>query len=202
MLDLAPLDGSDPVTNHETVERELTLHDPRLAALPRILALSKADLLDGATAAAVQRRWRDRLHGAVPVLLTSAATRQGLDELIRTLLRTVGPAASDGGEGAVQGALAAVPADAAPLAEHRTFKPRATRDYTVTRTEDGVFTVDGQAIRRLVARYDLDNEDALAHLERRLRGIGVIRALEAAGFEPGDDVELAGIAFELDPSGR
>ena len=29
--------------------------------------------------------------------------------------------------------------------------------------------------------------------------IGVIRALEAAGFEPGDDVEIAGTLFELDP---
>jgi hypothetical protein len=27
----------------------------------------------------------------------------------------------------------------------------------------------------------------------------VIRALEDEGFEPGDDVEIAGVAFELDP---
>ena len=36
-------------------------------------------------------------------------------------------------------------------------------------------------------------------LEQRLKGIGVIRALEAAGFEPGDDVEIGGTVFELDP---
>jgi GTP-binding protein len=29
----------------------------------------------------------------------------------------------------------------------------------------------------------------------------VIRALEAAGFTPGDDVEIAGVVFELDPGG-
>jgi len=39
----------------------------------------------------------------------------------------------------------------------------------------------------------------MAYLERRLRGIGVIRALEAEGFEPGDEVRLAGVEFELDP---
>ena len=32
-----------------------------------------------------------------------------------------------------------------------------------------------------------------------LRGIGVIKALESAGFKTGDDVELAGVEFELDP---
>ena len=57
----------------------------------------------------------------------------------------------------------------------------------------------GPGVERLVARYDLENEDALAYLERRLRGIGVIRALEAEGFEAGDEVEIAGIAFDLDP---
>jgi len=29
--------------------------------------------------------------------------------------------------------------------------------------------------------------------------MGVIKALEAEGFEPGDDVEIAGTLFELDP---
>ncbi|MDX6649611.1 MAG: hypothetical protein QOJ97_1562, partial [Solirubrobacteraceae bacterium] len=33
----------------------------------------------------------------------------------------------------------------------------------------------------------------------RLRAIGVIGALQDAGFEPGDDVEIAGVEFELDP---
>ncbi len=35
VLDLSPADGSDPIANHATVERELELHDPHLAALPR-----------------------------------------------------------------------------------------------------------------------------------------------------------------------
>ena len=61
------------------------------------------------------------------------------------------------------------------------------------------FSVSGAGVERLLARYDLDNEEALAHLERRLRGIGVLRALEAEGFQAGDEVEIAGVAFDLDP---
>jgi len=45
----------------------------------------------------------------------------------------------------------------------------------------------------------VDNEEALRYLEERLRAMGVIRALQAAGFEAGDDVEIAGTIFELDP---
>jgi GTP-binding protein len=36
-------------------------------------------------------------------------------------------------------------------------------------------------------------------VERRLQRMGVIRALEAAGFAPGDDVEIGGVVFDLDP---
>ena len=75
----------------------------------------------------------------------------------------------------------------------------ATTVCVILRDAPRSFRVSGAGVERLVARYDLDNEEALAHLERRLRGIGVIRALEARGFEPGDEVEIAGVEFELDP---
>ena len=40
----------------------------------------------------------------------------------------------------------------------------------------------------------------MAYVEERLRRIGVLRALEAEGFQPGDEIEIAGVTFELDPS--
>jgi GTP-binding protein len=39
----------------------------------------------------------------------------------------------------------------------------------------------------------------MLHVESRLRRIGVIRALEEQGFTAGDEVEIAGTVFELDP---
>ena len=92
VLDLAPLDGSEPEENHAVIERELAAHDPRLAALPRVLALSKADLVAPEEAAATAAAWRERLGAEAPVLVTSSATREGLDALARELLRRV-PAA-------------------------------------------------------------------------------------------------------------
>ncbi|HWK15980.1 MAG TPA: GTPase ObgE [Solirubrobacteraceae bacterium] len=201
VLDLAPLDGSDPATNFATVENELELHDPRLARLPRLLALSKADLVDAETGARAVADWSRKLGAEVPVFLISSVTRQGLDELAAQLLRLLPPLAGEPDESSVLGAPE-LSADLDGLAEHRVFRPAATRNFNVERIGDGSFRVSGEAVERLVARYDLDNEEALAHLERRLRGIGVIRALESHGFEPGDDVEIAGVVFELDPGSR
>jgi GTP-binding protein len=194
VLDARPLDGSDPLANHAVVERELAQHDARLASLPRVLALSKADLLDPDTAAAARAEWVGRLGPDVPVLLTSSVTREGLEDLARLLLRRIPVSTRD--EPALVEVSSEAPDD---LAEHRVFRPSASRSFEVQRVGVHSFTVSGGGVERLVARYDLDNEDALAHLERRLRGIGVIRALEAQGFETGDGVEIAGIEFELDP---
>jgi GTP-binding protein len=185
VLDLAPVDGSDPAANHAVIERELAAHDTRLAELPRLLTLSKADLVPAEDAERAAERWRERLPG-VPVLVTSAATGQGLDELRRELLRRV-PVAEP------------VPAEAGEdqVAEYAVFRPAAGRAFEVERLADGEFRVTGDAIDRLVARHDLESEDALAHIELRLRRMGVVAALQARGFEPGDDVEIGGVVFEL-----
>ncbi|HEY5317342.1 MAG TPA: Obg family GTPase CgtA, partial [Solirubrobacteraceae bacterium] len=170
---------------------ELALHDPRLAALPRVLALSKSDLIGPDAAEAASAQWRERVGPEVPVLVTSSVTGAGLEDTARMLLRRV----------PVTPAAAQAPPALDELAEHQLFRPATGRNFLVERTDDEGrrFRVTGPGVERLLARYDLDNEEALAHLERRLRGIGVIRALEAQGFEAGDDVEIGGVEFDLHP---
>src|SRR4051794_28642138 len=185
VLDLAPIDGSDPRENFETVEAELSQHDQRLARLPRILCLSKADLVTGEEADAARVEWGDRVD--FEVVVTSSATGQGLDELSGAIVR------------AVPHEIEVAPAEREALAEHRVYRPGADDGYRVARGSDGVFRVTGRGIERLIERHDVENEEALRYIEERLRTLGVIRALEAHGFEPGNDVEIAGIVFELDP---
>ena len=201
VLDLAPLDGSDPVENWKTVERELEQHEPRLATLPRILALSKADLVDPGAAERAAEAWRERLESTdppaeeweapregVPVLVTSSATRAGLDELVRAIFRRT----------PVDAPVEEAP-EVAALPEHVTFRPAGGREWRVEVDPEVGFRVVGPGIERLLARHDLSNDEALAYIEQRLRSLGIIDALRAKGFEPGDDVEIAGIAFEFDP---
>ena len=189
VLDLAPLDGSDPAENFATVEAELRLHGHGLAELPRVLALSKMDLVpEEATRAAVEE-WSERLHDSDvrAVIPTSAATGAGLDDLAAAIFAHVPPQERSTDE------------DAETPATHRVYRPGRGDAFRVERAPSGAFRVAGEGVERLIARHDLDNEDALRYVEERLRTLGVIRALEAAGFEPGDDVEIGGVTFELDP---
>jgi GTP-binding protein len=123
------------------------------------------------------------------VVLTSSATGEGLDALARELFHRLPPAEPSDGDGSV-----------APeaVAEFRVFRPGTARDYAVERVRSGAFRVTGEGVDRLIARHDISNPDALEFIERRLESLGVRRALEAAGFEPGDDVEIGGVVFELE----
>ena len=207
VLDLAPLDGVRPggqLRDDRARARRATTSAWR--ALPRILALSKADLVSprrprspprcGASASPprpAREEWEEPAP-ATPVLVTSSATGLGLDELRAELLRRV-PV------GRRRRRRPAWTADEA-LEEHRVVPPGAQAPRATSRSSRSRGRVAGRGRRvdRLIARHDLENVDALAHVERRLHRMGVIRALEAHGFEPGDDVEIGGIVFELDPS--
>jgi GTP-binding protein len=188
-----PLDdgsGADDETTVEdwrTVERELEAYDAHLARLPRVMVLSKADLVTADAAQAAVARWRERLAPDVPVLATSSATGAGLAELRRLLLEYVPlaelPAATEGDE---------------QLADHLVFRPAARRGFTVSRTGPSSFAVRGEGVERLLRRHDTGNDEAMSYVEHRLRRMGVLRALEAEGFESGDEVEISGTVFELD----
>jgi GTP-binding protein len=196
VLDVAPEismgDGADAVANHATIERELAAHDERLARLPRVLALSKADLVPGERAREAIAEWQQRLGPEVPVVLTSSATGAGVRELAELLLRLVPDAAPIATQ-------ASAPADQQVLVEHMVFRPRSGAGFQVEQLREGAYAIRGRGIERLLERFDVDNEDAMAYLEGRLRRIGVLGALEAKGFQPGDDIEIAGVTFELDP---
>jgi GTP-binding protein len=211
VLDIAPeISGGEDagaVGNHATIERELAAHDERLARLPRVLALSKGDLVTEARAQQAAAEWGGRLGPEVPVIVTSSATGVGLEELAGELSRRVSPRGAAAAEGDAvpdahaahaSGGQAGIGAEE-DLAEYMVFRPAAGKGFEVEQTGAGSFAVRGKGIERLLARYDIENEDAMAYLEERLRRIGVLGALQAEGFQPGDELEVGGVTFELDP---
>jgi GTPase len=187
LVEVAPAEG-DPESNYRAVRSELAGYGAGLDELPEIISLSKIDLIPDEEAERLVAEWRER-HGsdAVAVLGISAATGAGLDELVRAI-------------------FTALPDQAAPArrgdfeAEHRVYRPGEGEGFDVIPEGEGRFRVAGRGIELLIARHDLENPEALDYLEGRLREIGVIAELQRAGFEPGDEVVVGDLEFELDPS--
>jgi GTP-binding protein len=189
LVEIAPVEG-EPESNHDAVRAELADYGSGLDRLPELIALSKSDLLPEAEVERTVMQWRQR-HGAsaIEVVAISSATGAGLHELRRSILTTLPEERQE-------------PRRPAPgvEAEHRIYRPGEEEGYEVTPEGEGRWRVAGRGIEMLVARHDLGNQEALDYLEGRLREIGVIAELQRAGFEPGDDVVVGEVEFELHPS--
>ena len=192
LVDLAPAEGQ-PVANYEAVREELRAYGAGLERLPELIVLSKRDLLNSEQVEEAVAEWQRRVGDrALGVLAASSATGEGLTELRVAILRELPEEVLARPEGRQEGA-------AEFEVEHRVYRPAGEGGYWVEREDDGGFRVLGRGVELLFERHDLRNEEALGYLEQRLKEIGVIAALRAAGFEPGDDVRVGEHEFELHP---
>jgi GTPase len=194
LVELVPLEG-EPVANYEAVREELLSYGAGLDRLPELVLLSKRDLLPPDDVERALAEWRERLgDGGLGVLAASSATGEGLEELRERTLS----------------ALPELSATARPETgrreqpaefevEHRVYRPAGEGGYSVEREDDGAYRVTGRGVELLFERHDIKNEEALAYLEQRLNEIGVVAALRAAGFEPGNEVRVGEHEFELYP---
>jgi len=82
LVEPEPLDGTEPPANYEAICRELEAFDPELGRRPQIVAVTKADLPG---AAEVRAAMAEQLGRAV--LLVSAVTGQGLNDLVAAITR-------------------------------------------------------------------------------------------------------------------
>ena len=87
LVTLDPGEGRDPVSDYKALRSELSRFSSELAARPEIVALSKADLPEVREAYPALKRRFARLK--VKLRLGSAATRDGLDELVAELWHLV-----------------------------------------------------------------------------------------------------------------
>lgn len=175
LIDPSSLQTDSPQRQLDVLLSELAQHDSRLAARPRVVALSKVELLSDEEL--------DDLDLPGDILQISAMTGEGLDDLMYRVARAVDEVEAD-----------------APAAEREGFiLHRPLRDgFTITR-DSGEWVVEGIAAVRAVNLSDLTSPEAADFVAKRLAASGIVRGLVEAGAESGDDVRIGSIVFTFDP---
>lgn len=168
MVECLPLDASDPLANYDLVEAELRNYSPELAGKPRLVFLSKADLMPAEEVRALAQKLEKR--SGLPVLVLSAATGEGVSEAIY----------------AMYGAVQAMPGQ--DDAEVITLAPERNDEAWSAEEVEGGFRIHGKRIERAIAMTDLDNREAVFRLQRRLERWGVFDRLRELGAAEGDTV--------------
>lgn len=178
MVDLAGVEGRDPLEDYRAIRRELEAWE-ELKGKPEVVAGNKIDLLQPEEIA----RWISRFREAgVELYPISVVTGEGISELLRTLSRKLDEA----------------PRESPSVPVQRTWKLVPRKGFRVAR-DDGVWVVEGREIERL-GRLDLSTEDARVYLEEELERKGVFRALRRAGWK-GEPIRIGGLEVEFELEG-
>ena len=88
LLFMIPCDADSIKKEYDVLLRELELYNPELLDKPRVLAITKSDLID----AELKELLKAELPPDVPYIFISAVAQQGLDEQRDLLWRTINAA--------------------------------------------------------------------------------------------------------------
>ncbi len=183
VIDLSATDGRDPIKDYEQLNLELGHYNELLTKLPQIVALNKTDMPEGkANLTRVQEHFGNRK--TFPI---SAITGDGVNGLMRQAYRSL----------QYLEARARKEAETAIILEQELPSEPSAR-FELIETEDG-FVVTGAEPRRAVLMTDMENEQALILLYRKLKNMGVMNALTRAGAEEGDTVRIDEFEFTYSP---
>jgi GTP-binding protein len=189
LIDLDPTAGHDPTEQLRILLGELGGYQPALLERPRVVVGSKLDLSpDGGGSgnggasgnAADAADSAGTRSAAICDLVVSAATGAGVRPLVEKLAVLVGEARA-----------AATVAATGAVVVHRPVP----EGVDVQRVSPGTWRVVGRVAERAVAFSDLSDVGALDEAVKRLRRLGVDRALARAGVRDGDEVSVGAMTF-------
>lgn len=184
VVDMAGIEGRDPYEDYLQISEELKLYNQKLEQRPQIVAANKMDMPE---AEENLKAFREKIGENVPIYPISAATRQGVQELIY----------------AIADLLDTVPAtplveELEETAEERVvYKAEKDPEKFFVRRENEIYVVEGEYIERLMKMTNLNSHDSIQRFARTMRLMGVDKALRDKGAENGDTVRIADFEFEF-----
>ncbi|HEV3474911.1 MAG TPA: GTPase ObgE [Actinomycetota bacterium] len=159
----------DPRADLEAVRKEVEAFDPDMAARQSVTVVTKVDLV----AADVPVVADDQVA-------VSGVTGRGIEDLAERLADLVASAP-------------------APARESHVVLRPGREPFTVRKVAERRFRVEGRSVERWVRDADLEDPRQVIALQQRLRKAGVDKRLAQEGAREGDEVLIAGRAFEYFP---
>ena len=183
MVDAASTEGRDPIVDIHTIHAELAAYSEALAKLPQVIAANKTDVFYGTEEETVLTLLKEEFEPqGIPVFPISAVSGSGVKELLFYVHERLKEL------------------DTAPVIFEKEFFPEETEErqepIIVEQVEDGVFSVTGSRVERMLGYTNLDSEKGFEFFQRFLKENGILDKLEELGVEEGDTVVLYDLSFE------
>jgi GTP-binding protein len=180
-------DERDPVESIGAIETELAAHAVELTTRPVVLIGNKVDVEGAREASAAVAALAEARE--IPYFPVSAVTGEGMEPMMQAVGEIVRQQRSSAHD------------EAEPYQALYVYSPPEDEDLNIEAAAPGEFTVHGKHIERMVIMTEIGNDEAVAHLQRRLRRAGVEEALARAGAVDGDTITIGPVSFEFESEG-
>jgi GTPase len=171
----------DVVEAYHTIQNELKAYKIDLTARPQVVALTKVEGLDTDIIKDQQSQLKKVIPKDTVLTAISSATKQGIPELMRTVLKQVETERAH-----ERAAEAAVEAPSVPVL---TLEGDDNESWEVTKQEDE-YVVTGQKIERFALRTDFNSPAGVERLRDIMQKTGIMHELVRQGIEPGDTIRI------------
>ena len=180
VLDISGSEGRDPIEDFEKINNELKIFSEDLSERPQIVVGNKCDLIEEDEINHIAEYFENKGYKFFPIM---AAIAEGTDELVNYVaaeLQKLPP-------------ILKYEAEPKPVEEIK----KNNREFTI-RVENDIYYVENcDWIMDIMNRVDPDDYESLQYFERALRQSGIIKALEDAGINEGDTVNVLDVEFDF-----
>jgi len=179
VIDIAAVEGRDPVQDFEVINGELKEYNPALAEKPQIIALNKSDITGAEENA---KRFMEIIgNRGYKIFTISAATNKGLDELMRYIYEVLKD---------LPDVILTEDTD-----DEIVYTAKEEKPFEI-RKEGDVYIVEGNWVRKLVGSTNFDNYESLQYFQRAIKRKGIVDELEKMGISEGDTVKMYDLEFD------
>ena len=178
VIDVAGLEGRDPIDDFEKINNELKLYSEKLSHRPQLVVANKMDLPESAENYARLEKYVTAK--GYPIMKASAATGEGLRDVMNKLYQMLQEYKEESTDEIVMG------------------RPNEDPDKfeVITPGEDTDFEIKGKNIERLVAMTNFDNDEATYRFQLIWKRLGIEDALKAKGIKEGQSVRIRDMVFD------
>lgn len=188
LVSMDPNNGRDAIKDYQTVRQELLEYDQSLKNRREIIVATQMDLPGSAEKLQQFKHDLEDQQIKKPVYAVSSVTHQGVDQLMQDTASLI--------EQVEKEQQKQEPQSRQVVKEYK-YQTQQKNTFTVTKLEDHVFEIKGESLERLVVRTNLDYQDGVMRLARKLKNLGVDDALREKGAVDGDDVIIGSFNFEF-----
>lgn len=187
VIDMAATEARDPFEDYLKINEELRKYNAKLAERPQIIAANKMDVT-GAEENLERFKKQLQEHGIESeVYSVSAASNQGLRELVFRLADLL--------EQLPQHIHAEEVEEVEERKVYRLEKKEGP-EFTIRREND-MFVIESEKIEKLLKRSQMSSYDAVLRFANIMRKMGVDAALRERGAKDGTIIRIADFEFEF-----